>query len=615
MFDGLSMLGFVIAIGALALAVIAWQRATRLEGELSRVKRLVRDLDRDLGALERQAEGTASPPPLPVTATSASLPKTDGPDTAPKPPPPPRKPARPKPPAPVPIDWEKFIGRRVLGWVAVALVLLAASFFIKYAFDTIFGPTARITTGAVIGLALCLLGGRSGARGGSLACSMFCSAGLLILYLSVYAAFGYYTLIPPGTGGALLAAIMAEGVLLSLLYRARPLAYLALAGALVVPVIIPAQEDRYAALFIYLAVVNIVSALLTRSVSHPFLRLLSYLGSQLLFWVWFAGHYHPEKMVAVIGFQAGLYAVWMLAGRFGRVRVPDAERVIMWLATALCFFLVLHRIVDEEAVAWRGVLALAFAIVYAVFVRLALVLDDRVRLATLTALSLGFLGAAIPLQTEAPWTAVTWAVIGTTLWWFGLRIRSELLRAGGVVFLAGSLVGVVAAWVSYDGVAITVPVFNRRSMPLLGVAACLLGVAIATRRLQDRMPRDHSTVRNLAALAAAFLVWIMLSWETLNTGEQLFQMSSMENQTALSVVWALYAAVLLAAGFWLRRPMVRWTGLGLLVVTVLKLIGYDLSELPAILRALTFLAAAVVSALAAWAYQRLTQAGKEADHE
>jgi hypothetical protein len=67
MFDGLSMLGFVIAIGALALAVIAWQRATRLEGELSRVKRLVRDLDRDLGALERQAEGTASPPPLPVT--------------------------------------------------------------------------------------------------------------------------------------------------------------------------------------------------------------------------------------------------------------------------------------------------------------------------------------------------------------------------------------------------------------------------------------------------------------------------------------------------------------------------------------------------------------------
>ena len=61
--------------------------------------------------------------------------------------------------------------------------------------------------------------------------------------------------------------------------------------------------------------------------------------------------------------------------------------------------------------------------------------------------------------------------------------------------------------------------------------------------------------------------------------------------------------------------MVRWTGLGLLVVTVLKLIGYDLSELPAILRALTFLAAAVVSALAAWAYQRLTQAGKEADHE
>jgi uncharacterized membrane protein len=308
----------------------------------------------------------------------------------------------------------------------------------------------------------------------------------------------------------------------------------------------------------------------------------------------------------------------MLAGRFSRVRVLDGERVAMWLATALCLFFALHRIIAEEAPAWRGVLAIGFALAYALFAGFALRSGDVVRLATLSALAFGFLGAAIPLQSDAPWTAVSWAVIGAVLWWFGLRVRNSYLRAGGVVFLGGSLVAAASAWLAVESATPLIPVFNSRTLPLLGVAGCFLGVAATTRRLRDRLPDSNLLVRNLAGLGAAFLVWVTLTWETLHTGGDILKWSETETQTALSVVWALYAASLLAVGFWLRRPMVRWTGLGLLVVTVLKLIGYDLSELPAILRALTFLAAAVVSALAAWGYQRLTHAGqdvKEADHD
>ncbi|WP_020475440.1 DUF2339 domain-containing protein [Zavarzinella formosa] len=624
----IASLGLLIALVATVVAVVACVRTASLAGQLTSTRRLLREIDRDLEALGRRFAALhrdqphPEPPPLlgePETPADSSVERLTPVAPAPARHAPPPLPSRHRqPPTPQPIDWEKFIGRRVLGWVAVGLVVLAASFFIKHAFDTVFGPTARVATGAVIGIALCLAGGRSGVRGQIRGCSMFCSAGLLVLYLSVYVSFGYYTLLRPATGGMFLTMIVAEGVLLSIWYRARPLAYLALAGALLVPALVPADEDRYAAFFIYLSVVNVAAAFLTRSVSHPGLGLLTFLGSQILFWAWFAGRYHPEKMWAVVAVQTGLYAAWMLAGRFTRVRAADGERVVMWLATGLFFFLTLHRIVDDEAAEWRGTLAVAFSLWYAILARLALpaASKDMIRIATLSALAFGFLGVAIPLQSSAPWTAVGWAVIGSVLWWFGLRVREPFLRVGGMVFLMASLISL--AWMWVDGEADTtmmLPLFNPRSLPMLGVAGCLLAVALSTRRSPNRLTDLDLVVRHAAGLGTAALVWIVLTWETLHTGNELLSLSDTETQTGLSIIWAAYAATLLAAGFVRSLPSLRWIGLGLLVVTVLKLIGYDLSELPAIYRALTFLAVAVVMAAAAWGYQRFARAGKEADHD
>jgi uncharacterized membrane protein len=609
-------LSIIIAIAALLVALMAMNRSADLARQLTTTRRDLRKMDRDLEKVERALQHNSEEHGL--AASKSESPVIQLTDSSPALPPPTaiRIPARrPRPQTSTPIDWEKFVGRRLLGWVAVGLVLLAATFFIKYAFETVFGPTARVATGAMVGLALCLVGGRFGVRGKTLVCSMVCSAGLLILYLSVYAAFGYYALLQPMVGGAFLAAIVAEGVLLSVCYRARPLAYLALSGSLIVPALIPADQDRYESLFLYLAVVNIAAALLTRSFIYPGLRLLTYLGSQILFWVWFYYYYHPEKMAAVLGVQGGLYLVWMLAGRFTRVHLSKWERVAMWLATALCFFLTLHRIVDEEAAEWRGVLAIVFAVWYAVLARVAMpAAKDMTRTATLLALAFGFLGMSIPLQSGAPWTAVGWAAIGAALWWFGLRVREPLLCTGGIVFIFGSLIALASAWSEIQVDNVDVPFFNRRSLPMIGVASCLLAVSGSSRRFRDLQTGLNIAVQYTAGLGAVSLIWIVLTWETLHTGRDIFDLSEMGAQTVLSIVWALYAAVLLTVGFAWANPLVRWIGLGLLAVTLMKLITYDLSELPAIYRALTFLAVAVVTAAAAWGYQRVAYS-ERADHD
>jgi uncharacterized membrane protein len=611
-------LNLILATAAFVAAVVALRRASRAAGRVESVRDRLRrldadfdDLDAEMDSLRRRKKQPESPEeeqaeaePLPESAEEPAAPVVQ-----PARPPVARPVARPpRRPQPVPIDWERFVGRRVLGWVAVGLLLLSASFFVKYAFDTVFGPTARVATAAAVGLGLCLVGGRLARRGYRLACSMVSSAGLLVLYLAVYASFGFYTLLTPTAGAAVLAAILAEGVLLSLAYRARPLAYLAVIGALLIPMLVPTDRDHYAALFLYLAVINVAAAALTNRVRHPGLSLLTLAGSQVLFWVWFDGHYHPEKAAAVVAFQGFLFLLWLVADRLERAVPPDWERVGGWVAGAAFAFVALHRIVGEEAPGWVGVLALGFALLYAVLGRLALrsAAVDVVRPATLLSLGLAFLGLAIPLQGGTLWSAVGWAAMGAALWWFGLRIDRPLLRGLGAAFLVTALIGLIWAQSEVSD-PVLVPVFNPRSLPTLGVIAALLTAAWSARRFQPRLTDLDVAVRYSAGFLAVAMGWGLLTWEGFNTCRVIFDLSETTTQTAISVLWAAYAAVLLAVGFALPSPPTRWTGLGLLALTVLKLLTYDLSELPGVYRAVTFLAAAVVVAAAAWGYHRLTR--------
>lgn len=79
--------------------------------------------------------------------------------------------SQPGPPPPVPTpppartinarELESIIGRRWLGWAAVALILFATAFFLKYAFDNRWiGELGRVAIGVTAGVTLATLGYR-----------------------------------------------------------------------------------------------------------------------------------------------------------------------------------------------------------------------------------------------------------------------------------------------------------------------------------------------------------------------------------------------------------------------------------------------------------------------
>ena len=156
-----------------------------------------------------------------------------------------------------------------------------------------------------------------------------------------------------------------------------------------------------------------------------------------------------------------------------------------------------------------------------------------------------------------------------------------------------------------------VPIFNKYCLPALAVAGCVLGSSVAVRRLQRFTNKLDRIGGVIAGLGGVLLVWFVLSVETYqyfdNEGDRWVSDEQVKRlaQTSLSVLWAVYAGVILAVGFWLGSRPLRWMALGLFALTLGKVVLIDMSELPDLYRILAFFALAVVLGAAAWGYQKI----------
>jgi uncharacterized membrane protein len=595
----LFVIGSIAVVIAPVLAIVAFLRTrglTELRNRLHVVERQLR----------RQQAG-AAPLPIEDVLPARAVPSSPPPEVT-------RRPRRAELlTAQDSVGIESFIGRRILAWIAATLLVLSASFFLNFAFKSkMIGPAGQVAIGAAIGTALCGWGFQRHWHGKRISCQIITGTGIIILFLSIYASFSIYRLLTPSAAGLYLAALMSEAAALAVLYRSPTIAFLAVGGALLTPVLIRSEGDPYRSYFIYLATLNLVVQGLYALRPWPGLRALTLLGSQLLFWLWFDDRYHPDKATAVLVFQGLMAAIYLLPDWIAAVRQrSQIEDWALMFVTPWFLFLVMHRVLGEFHPSWMGSLALVMAMAYTLFAAAAVsrkFVSDPIREMIFLGTALAFLGLSFPLQAKSYWATVGWAAEGAALWWLGLRIRSWALRGAGAVFLVLCCIGALYVMVVHAPEVPYIPVLNQRTLPVIAAAAGLFAAAWAARMFQERLQLLDSVVRYGTGLVGIGLVWLVMSLETWD-GVDLLLTDSDERelimQTALSFIWALYAAVLLTIGFRLNHAPTRWTALGLFAVTLLKLLFYDLSELAGVYRVLTFLMGAVVLTVATWAYRRI----------
>src|SRR6266542_690439 len=330
---------------------------------------------------------------------------------------------------------ESMIGRRLVGWAAVALILFATAFFLKYAFDNRWiGELGRVASGVGAGVIMVVLGFKYYRYRWRIFSQILTAGGIVLLYLSAYAAFGYYHLATQKTAFVYLALLVAEAAGLAYLYDAPAIAIMALVGGFLAPILLRSDRDQYRSLFGYIAALDIGALALLKHWRG--LSSLAFAGTHLLFWLWYVDNYHPRKRGAVMVFQAGVFLIFLLA-HLGRklVRLQPAtfEDLGLLLVNPFVFFATAYHLLNADYHDWMGVFAIGMAVLYAGAAKMVLnrSVPGRADVLVMIGVALTFVTIAMPIQLRSNWITIAWSVEALAILWAGIEIKTWQLRARG----------------------------------------------------------------------------------------------------------------------------------------------------------------------------------------
>jgi uncharacterized membrane protein len=547
--------------------------------------------------------------------------------------------ARPSAVAAKPRDLESLIGGVWFAWAGILLAVFAVAFALKYAFDNNWiSPAVRVTLGALAGLALLGVGERLRRRELRFYAYILSGGGVLILYLSVYAAYNFYQLLGQPAAFLLMTGVTALAVLLAVRLDALPVAVLGLVGGFLTPALITTGQDNQIGLFTYVSLLDAGVLAVAYFKRWRSLDFLSFAATVAMTLGWAFNYYDHGKLWTTLFFLSLFFILYALLSVFHNVLPRRRSR---WFDVALlsaaaslyfgaCYGMLASAGYDHAAPATQALIVAAFfaALFYAARTRTP---ADRLLAYAYVGAAVTFFTAAVAIQLELQWVTIVWAVEGLMLTWVGLRAGEAAARRSAFGVYAVALVH----WIVFDapayafdagaaGVAGFVPIFNARALSCLALVAALAGSAWLYRghAEPDEVEgegglgeEERSAAVGLYTLAANGLALALLSLDlsdyfgrqkVLSEGLAAERAES-ARQFSLTALWSIYGAGLVAYGVRGRLRVARYAGLLLLVVATIKAFVLDLSYYDAVWHVpvfnQTFLAfALLVGAYAACVY-------------
>ena len=491
-------------------------------------------------------------PEVPIVATSTASDVSPGAEiTAP---PGPGEDAAPSAPGKVG-QWEGRLGGAWLSRIGAILFFLGVGFFLKHAFqhDWI-GPKGRVLTGLVAGIAMVAGGVRLAAGAYRVPAQSLVAMGVGVIYLSLYAAHAFYTLVGAPATFMALAAVTAVGFATSLRVESRALAVLATLGGLLTPVILHTDTDDATALFAYLVILDVGVLVVAFLRGWPGLALLAFAGTQILYWSWLDRWYEVERLPTALGWATtffAIFAAWGLAG----LRIPrlagkvELARSLVILGAPAVYFAVARRVLDDLPSRRLATLALVLAALYFVAARLATrSAGGGPRVALLhSAVSLAFLTLAPAVTLGRHDLVVAWSVEGLALLYGGFALSAPMLRAGGLAISALAWGRWFAALGEDHGRAGT---FLVAHPALLATVAVVVTAALGALVYRVR-ERAATPLRPWERIARPSLLLVAVASVALLLTEELGQFRTLAIAPPYvpfikSVVWMLAAMALLA---------------------------------------------------------------------
>jgi uncharacterized membrane protein len=237
--------------------------------------------------------------------------------------------------------------------------------------------------------------------------------------------------------------------------------------------------------------------------------------------------------------------------------------------------------------------------------------ENAARLAILAwfgGIALLFITLIFPIQFHREWLTLSWAMEGAALLCLFHRVPHPGLRTVGFSLLcvAFARLAMNPAVLLYHARSGT-PIWNWYLYTYLLGAGAFFAAGFLTAPPRHRLGEINlpGTCFSLGTILLFLLLNIEIA-DYFGTGATLtfdFE-GNLARDMSYSIAWSLFALGLLLVGMHRQIAGARYAGIGLLVVTLIKLFLHDLANLDQLYRIGAFIAVAIVLIGASYLYQR-----------
>ncbi len=238
-----------------------------------------------LTAVRFQAEAKAQPTEQQPTSAAPSVLAPEHEATRPPAAPPPQQPSA---------LWNFFFGPNALVRFGIIVLFFGVAFLLKYAAENVYIPIEVrlicVAFGAIVLLAI----------GWSLRLSrpgyglIMQGGGIGVLYLTVFAAFRLYELLPSGLVFVLLAAMAVLSAMLAVMQDSRALASMGVSGGFLAPLLASTGGGSHVMLFSFYTLVNFGILAIAWYKAWRSLNLLGFIFTFVIGLIWGNRYYRPE---------------------------------------------------------------------------------------------------------------------------------------------------------------------------------------------------------------------------------------------------------------------------------------------------------------------------------
>ena len=375
-----------------------------------------------------------------------------------------------------------FFGENLVVRVGALVLLVGVVLLLKLASQYIeVSMPVRMALVALGGLVITVVGYRTTAKKRSYGLTLQ-GVGFAVIYLTVFASFKLYGLLPSTLTFGVLALLAGLTVMFSVWQNALPLAVLAFGGAFFAPILVSRPDGSVVMLFSYYLLLNIAVAVIAHYRTWKLLNALSLAVTFGLAYVWgfraFSGNSAGAGWLSLrwqlLGLLVGHMALYLfIAVRYSQQVVSYNQMLLqmntrvarrpiisidsgLLFGTALLGFGLMASLLNDLPYH----LAFASSALSAIYLSLGLwllkhhrrsIVGDRqannqfdnsfeLLIEASLALGCGFLALVIPLALSAKWISIGWAVQGAALVWLGARTQRRWTVYFGLALQGFSIV-------------------------------------------------------------------------------------------------------------------------------------------------------------------------------